>query len=40
MRSSAIRCSPAARRRATFDLIGYQTVLGQGDFALYFQNSR
>lgn len=24
---------------ATFDLVGYQTVLGQGDFALYFQNS-
>lgn len=23
----------------TFDLVGYQTVLGQGDFALYFQNS-
>jgi raffinose/stachyose/melibiose transport system permease protein len=24
---------------STFDLIGYQTVLGQGDFAQYFQNS-
>lgn len=24
---------------STFDLVGYQTVLGQGDFALYFQNS-
>ncbi|MCD2181637.1 carbohydrate ABC transporter permease [Rhizobium sp. GN54] len=24
---------------ATFDLVGYHTVLGQGDFALYFQNS-
>ena len=23
----------------TFSLIGYQTVLGQGDFATYFQNS-
>ncbi|QRM55956.1 carbohydrate ABC transporter permease [Sinorhizobium sp. BG8] len=23
----------------TFDLVGYQTVLGQGDFTLYFQNS-
>jgi len=23
----------------TFSLIGYQTVLGQGDFAVYFQNS-
>lgn len=25
--------------RETFDLIGYQTVLRQGDFLLYFQNS-
>jgi len=24
---------------STFSLVGYQTVLGQGDFALYFQNS-
>ncbi|KAA0700385.1 carbohydrate ABC transporter permease [Neorhizobium sp. P12A] len=24
---------------STFSLIGYQTVLGQGNFALYFQNS-
>ncbi|MBB3233873.1 carbohydrate ABC transporter permease [Phyllobacterium endophyticum] len=24
---------------STFSLIGYQTVLGQGDFVLYFQNS-
>ncbi|MFC5755906.1 MULTISPECIES: carbohydrate ABC transporter permease [unclassified Rhizobium] len=24
---------------STFSLIGYQTVLGQGDFATYFQNS-
>ena len=23
----------------TFDLVGYRTVLGQGDFATYFQNS-
>lgn len=25
--------------RETFDLVGYQTVLQQGDFLLYFQNS-
>ncbi|MDM9628691.1 carbohydrate ABC transporter permease [Rhizobium sp. S152] len=24
---------------STFSLVGYKTVLGQGDFALYFQNS-
>jgi raffinose/stachyose/melibiose transport system permease protein len=24
---------------STFSLVGYQTVLGQGDFATYFQNS-
>ncbi|API50886.1 sugar ABC transporter permease [Rhizobium leguminosarum] len=24
---------------STFSLVGYQTVLGQGDFAVYFQNS-
>ncbi|MGZ2381156.1 carbohydrate ABC transporter permease [Rhizobium brockwellii] len=24
---------------STFSLVGYQTVLGQGDFAIYFQNS-
>ena len=32
---AARRC----RRAETFDLIGYTTVLGQGDFLLYFQNS-
>ena len=36
-RSSAIPL--ALPTRETFDLVGYQTVLKQGDFLLYFQNS-
>ena len=36
----AIFAEPLALPNAeTFDLIGYQTVLKQGDFLLYFQNS-
>ena len=36
-RSSAIPCRLPTPRH--FRSVGYQTVLGQGDFALYFQNS-
>lgn len=36
----AIFAEPLALPRAeTFDLVGYRTVLQQGDFLLYFQNS-
>ena len=38
---AAIFGTPVAcrRRRRRFDLVGYQTVLAQGDFLFYFQNS-
>ncbi|PSJ62269.1 carbohydrate ABC transporter permease [Pseudaminobacter soli (ex Li et al. 2025)] len=38
-RNAIFRTPLAPPTAETFDLIGYQTVLGQGDFLLYFQNS-
>ena len=38
-RSSIFRDPLGLPTPSTFSLIGYQTVLGQGDFVLYFQNS-
>jgi len=38
-RNAIFRTPLAPPTSSTFDLIGYQTVLGQGDFLLYFQNS-
>ncbi|WP_028746328.1 carbohydrate ABC transporter permease [Rhizobium mesoamericanum] len=38
-RNSIFRAPLAVPTPSSFSLIGYQTVLGQGDFATYFQNS-
>jgi len=38
-RNAIFRSPMQVPRPSTFSLVGYQTVLGQGDFALYFQNS-
>ena len=38
-RNAIFRTPLAPPTGATFDLIGYRTVLAQGDFLLYFQNS-
>ncbi|NEJ72374.1 ABC transporter permease subunit [Rhizobium phaseoli] len=38
-RASIFREPLMVPRPSTFSLVGYQTVLGQGDFANYFQNS-
>lgn len=38
-RNAIFRAPLSVPTPQTFSLIGYQTVLGQGDFATYFQNS-
>ena len=38
-RASIFRAPLMIPTPSTFSLVGYQTVLGQGDFATYFQNS-
>ncbi|MGQ8632876.1 carbohydrate ABC transporter permease [Agrobacterium sp. DKPNP3] len=38
-RNAIFRTPMQVPTSSTFSLVGYQTVLGQGDFALYFQNS-
>lgn len=38
-RNSIFRAPLSVPTPTSFSLIGYQTVLGQGDFATYFQNS-
>ena len=38
-RNSIFRSPLQVPTPSTFSLVGYQTVLGQGDFATYFQNS-